>query len=162
LPWSPELAITPRRLAEAFAILMTEGLDAIGFLREHFEEKLQWQIPQHTGLLGTRRFWEMTEIPRYADGDDDQKISTSVGPVLRAGMEDLARFMEILKLGQSLRIGMFGAKDPLPWTIDMGDQRQVNKIARQLAVAEAWALRCFPNRDPKEVIENFVRSIQKF
>ena len=156
MAWSNELAVTPDLLAKAMGLLDHYNLDGIGFLRENCIKKPQWMFPQHTGFIGTKACWGLAKIPTYADGIEGIKVDTEVGPANLAGMDDAARFFEALKVKPDLRLGMYGWENPLAWTIDFTDKRQVEKISRQWAVAKEWAKRSFPDTDPETTIIQFI------
>ena len=162
MAWSPELAITPDRLAKAIGFLEHYGLDGIGFLREHFFTKPQWMLPQHTGLIASRECWELASIPKYADGDEGLTIDTEAGPANVAGMDDMARLFPAWKAKPDLRIGMYGWNDPIAWDIDPSDQRQAQKSARQWAVVHEWARRSFPEVPAAATLARFMSSLKMF
>jgi hypothetical protein len=158
--WSPELAIDNVRFAQAAWALEHYNLDGLGFLREHAFTRTQWMLPQHTGLLGTKEFWSLAEVPTYTDGDEGLSVDTSEGLCPLAGMDDMARIFEALKVKQDLSIGMFGQKNPIAWNVDLTDPRQAPKVARQQAVTEEWARRSFPDTEPAITIANFVAHLK--
>ncbi|MFT7507578.1 MAG: hypothetical protein ACI92I_000738 [Acidimicrobiales bacterium] len=162
MAWSPELAITPARLAKAVGFLEHYGLDGIGFLREHFFTRPQWMLPQHTGLVASRSCWELATIPKYADGDEGLTIETTVGPAKVAGMDDMARLLLAWKQKPDLRIGMYGWNDPITWDIDPNDTRQAEKIARQWEVVNQWTLRTFPDASSEATLARIMSSLKMF
>lgn len=162
MAWSPELDISSDRLTKAMAMLEHYNLDGVGFLRQNFHLRPQWMLPQHTGLIATRECWEWAEIPTYADGDEGLTIETEVGPAKVAGMDDMARIFAAMRFNASIRIGMYGWNDPIPWNVDLDDPRQAEKIARQWAVALEWAKRSFPRVEPSATIAQFMTSMKMF
>jgi hypothetical protein len=87
--WSPELAITPELLACGLGYMTTFNHDVIGFVRENWQNRRQWMLPQHTGFIGTREHWALGRIPTKADGDEGRTVQTEIGEITLAGMEDL-------------------------------------------------------------------------
>lgn len=153
--WSPEMAIDPERLTAALAYMSLCNHDVVGFLRENWQNRPQWMIPQHTGFIGTRDHWALATVPLKADGDEGRTVMTDVGAVAAAGMDDFCRLLEVMKLDKLGSIGMFKGGKPVPWQIDWNDQRQIEKIARQWQVALLWVKDSFPDADPEDMMNEF-------
>lgn len=158
--WSTKLRLQPRQVSAALAALIRERLDLVGFLRSHFKRQVTWLLPQHTGLIGTRDYWQTTKIPHYADGDEGIVIATPEGPMPLAGMDDMAYVFEVQKHKPDLKVGMYLGEDPIPYLGDAKDpDREKKKQARQWYVVLEWARRAFPGQNPEVVLEQFLQSL---
>jgi hypothetical protein len=159
LNWSPEIEMNDLLVERGLIQAKSHNLAVVGFLRESWWEKPQWQIPQNTATL-----WDIEQLLAVGGFDKDcngtgRTVRTEeYGPVPLAGAEDFHALLRMLKELPVLRWGMVGKNEPLKWETDFlpgseREKRHLQKVARQYQVMETWAKEIFPELTFRQVME---------
>ena len=157
--WSPELNIDYDKIACAIRVINDFNLEVVGFLREKWQEKIQWQVIQNTAALW--RVSSLIEINGFdpkCNGSEGEVISLEkFGNVRIAGMEDFHAMLRLLKIRPTFLWGMVGSSDPLIWDTNFkpGSERERNhliKVKRQYLVMKKYAEVIFPEYSFDELI----------
>lgn len=170
MPWSSELDVTPAHIARAIAFLESRGLDAVGFHRQHWFQKVQWHVAQNTGTIyRLKTLVDNDFFSADCDGNAGRTLEVpSFGAVLLAGMDDFHFFLRALKNAGTLRWGMVCRDAPLPWNVDFepGSQRALlhaQKVARQEAVMYQYIADIFgatTSREQNEILSRIFAGMQ--
>ncbi len=166
LNWSPEMAVLPRHLYRAIDMMLDRpAMQVVGFYREMWWERTQWNIVQNTiALYRLSTLMAMGGFARKCDGDDGVMVQTEeYGPVLRAGMEDFHYVLRLLRRNREYRHGIVGLEAPLEWHVDFDPQSErgknhLRKVARQYAVMREWCKDVFPEQDVYETLNQYFES----
>lgn len=161
LVWSTELAVDPSHVQRALEHLRRNDLACVGFLRQRWQERLVWQLPQNTGVIYRSDLLEESGyFSPECDGDAGHTLELpEFGAVPLAGMEDAHLLLRRLKAAGGLRWGMVGRDEPLAWNTDFppGSRRALDhakKVARQESVLYQYIAEIFGawTRAEQEVI----------
>jgi hypothetical protein len=153
LCWSPELVLDENRISNGLELISKMELDSLGFLRELWWEKTQWNMVQNTGAI-----WKIETLKKVNYFDDicngtGETISIDgMGKVLLAGMEDFHALLKIYSASKHFKWCMYGLSEPLKWVTDFGgdkerEKRFNQKVARQFGVMKEYVKRLFPSAD---------------
>lgn len=159
LNWSPEMEIDDNLLYDLIAHAEKNNLVVAGGLRENWEEKPQWQVPQNTLAL-----WRVNVLSRIGgfatecNGTGETVFTEEYGDVPLAGMEDFHALLRIMRDEPNYNWGMIRKDNPLEWdtNFEIGSEREQNhlkKVARQGIVMQRYAEMVFPNVAFDDVME---------
>lgn len=159
---SAEMDIDGYKIMSAINFARERDLSVVGFMRNLWWERPQWNVGQNTACL-----WNINTI-RDAGGFDkncdkgEEKVKTAeYGEVPLAGMEDFHAMLRLMnKYGDEFRWGMIGRFAPLKWNtqFEPGSERERNhqiKVARQYIVIRRYVEKIFPDMKFEEVMEKF-------
>lgn len=160
-PFSSEMTLDETLIAEGLELITEQKLSVVGFYREHWQEKRQWQVPQNTLCV-----WDLQQLAAVngfqavCNGTGETITTEDRGDVLLAGMEDFYTALLIMQNSEDFAWAMVGAENPLPWdtNFEPGSTREtdhLNKVARQGYVMLAWAQKVYPLQDPETTINQF-------
>lgn len=157
LNWSPEIEMDGYLITRALLLAEQRNLSLVGFVREGWWEKPQWNVAQNTAAIWSLEL--LQNIGGFApecNGAGETIYVPEFGEIPIAGMEDFHAMLRIMKTGH-LRWGMVGKENPLKWDINFppGSEREKNhltKVARQYEVMKIWASRIFPELSFKTVM----------
>lgn len=166
LVWSPEIDLSGHMLYLMNWYMGEHALGLVGYLRNRWYERLQWQFAQNTCAL-----WDMALLDGIGgfnplcNGDGKTVVETiEYGAVPLAGMEDFEAYLRASKLlGSFVRWGAIGKHDPAYWNLALKRpgtpefENNVKKIARQGLVMDAWARQNFPELEPLEVYDRVMQ-----
>lgn len=166
LNWSPEMEVLPRHLYRAIDMMLDRpAVQIVGFYRDFWWERTQWNIVQNTiALYRLDTLIAMGGFDTKCDGNDRVMVQTEeFGEVLRAGMEDFHYVLKLLKRARGYRHGIVGVEAPLEWHVnfDPNSERGKNhlrKVARQYAVMQEWCRDVFPDQEPYETLNQYFES----
>lgn len=173
LHWSPEMEIDNLFLYRGILMLIERNLSVVGFAREGWWKKPQWQVPQNTlaiynldKLLAINGFRQQCDF--FGELTDDEtisraKIETGLQDITKipiAGMEDFDAMLRMMKFfGNNFRWALLKTEKPLRWDTNFKDQKRLRdhkiKVFRQGIVMETYASDIFPERSPDETISDF-------
>lgn len=162
---SKEMQFSKRVLGGALEMMARQSrkLNAVGFYRQGWWQRLPWRVPQNTACLW--RIEPLRECNGFAprcDGDGTTlTIDNQAVPI--AGMEDLYLLLRQMRhRPDSFYWGMFGASWPLVWDVSAKNadelQRHNTKLRRQEYVMRQYIKELFPGSSWEEVMEQFFRS----
>ncbi len=161
LIWSPEIEMDGYRVREALKHAEQRNLPVVGFLRQRWWERPQWNVCQNTAAV-----WEITHLfsvggfdPR-CDGTGQTISIPDFGEVPVAGLEDFHALLRMMKHDPDFRWGMVGRASPLIWDTNFpkGSERERNhlaKIGRQYQVMRFWAEEIFPDVSFEQAMDRF-------
>ncbi len=164
--WSPELALSGDMVTEMCTHMERHELELCGYLREGWQQKLQWALPQNTcALWSIDLLNSIGGMNHECNGDGITTVSTDeYGEVLLAGMEDIdAYFRASLQHREFLRWGCCGKNTPAHWDTSLKVpgtpeyEDHIKKIARQALVMDAYARKYFPHMSPNEVYTEMMK-----
>ncbi|MBI2450006.1 MAG: hypothetical protein HYV47_00560 [Candidatus Nealsonbacteria bacterium] len=174
LNWSPEIEMDGYRVAQGLAHAEKYNLSAVGFLRENWWERPQWNVIQNTAALWKREIFNVNVVGGFSPACNGTGRTIPVegfGETPVAGMEDFHMMLSLLEYEHDeynfeFRWGMVGRKAPLYWNtqFEPGSERErlhLRKIARQYAVMQIYAKDIFPEVSFHEVMNQlFTRYYQ--
>jgi len=148
--WSPEIDMDGYLMSQALNFAERRELLVVGFARERWWEKPQWNVVQNTAAM-----WQLSllgEIGGFApecNGAGEIITLSEFGEVPIAGMEDFHAMLRAMKARKNIRWGMVGRENPLRWdtSFPSGSERErlhLIKVARQYAVMKIWTAQIFP------------------
>ncbi len=153
---SQELDLDEPLFSAAYGLARDNDLSVIGFLREHWNEKFQWQLPQNTGAI-----WNVFQLRRIGafdpacdgTGETIRVHSPELGEIDApvAGMEDFHAMLRMFREDpKGFSWGMIGGSSPLRWDVSFpeGSDRLKNhltKVERQAVVMRTWVERIVPH-----------------
>lgn len=156
--WSVEMALDGYRIAKALRFAEERNLAVVGFHRERWWERPQWNVAQNTCAQ-----WSLEALLAHggfsAECNGTGRIvhTDEYGDVPLAGMEDFHLMLRMLKDNPEFRWGMDGVQEPLAWDTDFSDPERAKKhrikVARQYAVMQAWAKDIFPDEPFEKVMD---------
>jgi hypothetical protein len=160
IPFSTEIAVREDLILEAIQLMDIKFIsyDVIGFLRQRWQEKRQWKVPQNTcSMWRLSSLCAIDDFDENCDGTGKTIFVPDRGEVLLAGMDAFHAMLRMMR-NRALNWTMVGQRNPVSWVSDFkkGSQREqdfLNKIARQELVMVEWAREIFPDEDPQRVIE---------
>jgi hypothetical protein len=158
LCWSTEFELNSDRIESALSLLNDYTLKVVGFLRENWWEKAQWNVVQNTAAI-----WELKSLKdinffsERCNGTGEKiSIEELKTKVLVAGMEDFHALLRMLKSNSSFRWGMSGKTNLSKWRHKFSDeerQKRFNiKISRQYEVMKLYVNEIFPNNEYHKVM----------
>ncbi len=165
--WSPELILDKGKIEKGLFLANEMNLDALGFLRERWWEKTQWNMIQNTGAI-----WKIETLKKIGlfdkicNGTGEtvtiDKSVNNTGKALLAGMEDFHALLKIYSACPEFKWCMAGVSDPLKWDTDFSDsnsrkQRFEIKVARQFQVMKEYVNRMFPDRSFYDVMNEIYK-----
>jgi hypothetical protein len=168
LCWSPELFLDKEKISKGLNIVSSRGLDVLGFLRERWWEKTQWNMVQNTGAI-----WKIESLRKvnYFDeicnGTGETIDIENYGKALLAGMEDFHALLKIYRTSSEFNWGMFGLSEPVKWKTDFGgnpekEKRFEMKVARQFTVMREYVKRLFPQDDFYHIMNEIYKRYSVF
>ena len=161
--WSPDIIMDGYRIYSALEFAIAHNLDLIGFLRELWWERPQWNVAQNTAnIWKTELLVEVNGFASECNGTGETIEVEGFGETPVAGMEDFHTMLRILKGNPNFRWGMVGVSDPLKWSVNFepGSEREFNhlrKVARQYQVMQVYVKRVFPELTFQEVMNKLFK-----
>ena len=151
--WSPEISMDGYFISRALVFMEQRNLFVVGFLRERWWEKTQWNVVQNTATI-----WNVAVLHSIkgfspeCNGTGKTVKTSEFGEVPLAGMEDFHAMLRIMKSNPDFRWGMVGRENPLTWDVNFepGSERERNhliKVTRQGIVMVEYAKMIFPELD---------------
>jgi hypothetical protein len=167
LLYSTEIKLNENIIADAFCQAKKNKLAVIGFLREYWQQRIQWQVVQNTAAI-----WNIPSLLKVdlfaqeCNGMGETIYLEPYGDISIAGMEDFHAMLRMLKNDFNFRWGMIGQDNPLPWNVNFeaGSQREFShnkKVARQEIVMKKYAKQIFPDLTFEQVMEKLYKHYQK-
>ncbi|MBA7619625.1 hypothetical protein ES703_26964 [subsurface metagenome] len=158
LNWSPEIEMDGYLIRQGLAHAEQRNLSLVGFLRQNWWERPQWNVVQNTAALWKIKLLSSIDGFSPECNETDRTIPVEgFGEVAVAGMEDFHAMLRILKQNPDFRWGMIGRKEPLFWDTSFKpgserEQRHLSKVARQYAVMQIYTKDIFPELPFEEVM----------
>lgn len=159
--WSTEMDFDVDMIARGMLFASELDLSVLGFARERWWERAQWNVAQNTLAI-----WLMNHLlaikgfdPRCNGVAGDMIKTEQYGDVQKAGMEDFHAILRLMKALPEFKWGMFGNSSPLKWAgshFQPGTEAHLDhlkKVARQYLVMQAWAEEIYPNAPFEEVMD---------
>lgn len=156
---SKEITLSAELFNRAIHVAREKRLDAVGFYRQYWWQRLQWRVPQNTCCL-----WHLNELLEFrfdprCDGDGSTiEIGGQAVPI--AGMEDFHLLLRIMKAHwTSLRWGMVGGQSPLVWDTSHKNEAERHwhdiKLLRQESVMWQYLQEIFPEETERAMDQFF-------
>lgn len=144
----------------------SKPMDVVGLYRQGWFERVQWQVPQHTGaLVYLPSLRKVGGIAERCNGNGET-ISMHIGELKEeiavpiAGMEDFYTQLKMMRDIRDFSWGMVGEDNPLSWETNFTDPKRQRehliKVARQETVMKIWAKELFPDLPWEEVLRRFM------
>jgi len=156
LNWSPEIEMDGSRIELGIVHAEKHNLSIVGFLRQGYWERPQWQVPQNTASLWNVNMLSAVKgFAKECNGTGRTVKTAEYGDVPLAGMEDFHAILRMLKQFPNLRWGMVGRAEPLFWDTDFQGERlatHLKKVARQYQVMQIWVQDIFPELSFNQVM----------
>lgn len=167
LNWSPDIEMDGNRINHGLAHAERHNLSVVGYLRQNWWERPQWNVAQNTACLwNIEKLSAVNGFSPECNGTGRTTNIEGYGEVSVAGMEDFHAMLRMMKQFQELRWGMVGRAEPLFWNTDFkpGSDKLLDhqkKVARQYAVMQIYAKDIFPELSFHEVMNQlFARYYQ--
>ncbi|MFZ3032081.1 MAG: hypothetical protein WA082_03525 [Candidatus Moraniibacteriota bacterium] len=170
LMWSAaEIRLTGHQLCEMIEHSYRFDLKLTGFARNGWSERRQWLFVQNTiALWNDELLTSVNGFNRCCNGDGVTTVETKeFGAVPLAGMEDYHLYLRACILnGAPIPWGFVGTRHPVKWDTSAklpGSpeyERNVEKIARQALVMDAYAQALFSDKHPIEVWRDVMSAVK--
>jgi len=115
LIWSKEMPLLAHNVNEAISLVNQEDLVVVGFLREGWENKNAWNVPQNTAAIwNTSHLKSINGFSKICNGGLGDKVTLKSGIAKDvAGMEDMEALMRLVIINSNYKYAMLGKKNPI-------------------------------------------------
>lgn len=155
LIWSTEFSLNWDKINEMRDAMNKLELKLVGYLRKDWETNLPWAFAQNTcAIWDLKLLKDIGYFSADCDGSDKKTVSIELpgekqSNVSLAGMDDFHAYLRASESNKPLHWGMVGHKTPSEVNVsnkeNEAQKAHIIKIARQLAVMEAYAKAIKPN-----------------
>lgn len=127
--WSCEIDLSFYEIFGAFEILKKNKHSVVGFTREKWWLKFQWNLPQNTACI-----WNLDHLKSvgyfnpYCDNNKETIKNDLFGDIPLQGMEDFYSLLNINKSIEGFSWGMYGIEKPLKWNCETDLNTELGKL----------------------------------